>query len=114
MVLKILKVLIIDDLKEFLDFWFLHFPQNWIRSYFDQIYKFDQVLKLKANLRNITKPLYGDYTLIGYAIAFPYRVLRIIFASIFYFFLGLFYSFFLLIWLILPIFLLVYGILLSK
>lgn len=110
MIFNILKALILDDLIEFVDFWFLHFPRNLIRNYFDQIYSFDVVLKLRANLRNITKPLYGDYSLVGYCIAFPYRVFRIIFALIFYFFIGIFYCIFLIFWLILPIFLLSYGI----
>ncbi len=114
MPLHILKALILDDLIEFLDFYFLHFPQNLIRNFFDQVYTFDKTLKLRSNFRNITKPLYGDYTLIGYFIALPYRLIRISFAFIFYIFLGLFYLIFLLFWLILPIFLLFYGFLFSK
>lgn len=112
--MSILKALILDDFLQFLDFWYLHFPRNFLRNYFDQVYSFDKSLKLRANLRNITKPLYGDYTFIGYAIAFPYRVLRIIFAFLFYFSLFLFYLVFLLAWLFLPIFLIFYGILFSK
>jgi hypothetical protein len=85
-----------------------------IRSFFDQIYHWDKTLKFKAHLRNLTKPLYGDYTLIGYLVAFPYRVLRIFFGLLIYFFIFIFYLIFLLAWLFLPIFLLGYGILFSK
>ena len=111
--MNILKALILDDLIEFLDFWFFHFPKSLIRNYFDKIYSFDQILKLKPNLRNLTKPLYGDYTLVGYFIALPYRVLRIILAVIFYFLVAIVYLIFLVIWLFSPLFL-IYGILFSK
>jgi hypothetical protein len=112
--MDILRALILDEIIDFLDFWFHHFPQGVIRSFFDQIYHWDKTLKFKAHLRNLTKPLYGDYTLIGYLIAFPYRVLRIFFALLIYFFIFIFYLFFLLAWLFLPIFLLGYGFLFSK
>lgn len=114
MVINILKFLILDDLLEFLDFWFLHFPKNLVRNFFDQVYDFDRVLKFKANIRNITKPLYGDYTFLGYAIALPYRMIMITFALIVYFLLAIFYFIFLIFWLSLPFFLLSYGILFSK
>ncbi len=114
MIFDILKVLILDDLLEFLDFWFLHFPKILIRNYFNQIYSFDQILKLKANLRNLTKPLYGDYTFIGYFFAFPYRIFRVAFSLFFYFLIAIFYLFFLVLWLILPFFLILYGVLFSK
>jgi hypothetical protein len=112
--MDILKALILDEIIDFLDFWFHHFPQRVIRNFFDQIYLWDKNLKVKANLRNLTKPLYGDYTIVGYLIAFPYRVLRIFFGLLIYFFIFIFYLFFLLAWLFLPIFLLGYGIFLSK
>lgn len=114
MFLNILKILILDDLLRFLDFWYIHFPRRTIRHYFDQIYFLDRFLKLKANLRNISKPLYGDYTFVGYIIAIPYRIFRIIFGFIIYFFLGIFYLVLFLFWLILPFFLLFYGFLFSK
>jgi hypothetical protein len=112
--MDILKALILDEIIDFLDFWFHHFPQRVIRNFFDQIYLWDKNLKVKANLRNLTKPLYGDYTIVGYLIAFPYRVLRIFLGLLIYFFIFIFYLFFLLAWLFLPIFLLGYGIFLSK
>ncbi|GIW67254.1 MAG: hypothetical protein KatS3mg096_122 [Candidatus Parcubacteria bacterium] len=112
--MNILRALILDDLIEFLDFWFHHFPQRTIRHFFDQVYLIDKNLKVKANLRNLTKPLYGDHTIIGYLIAFPYRVLRIFFGLVIYFFIFLLYLFFVIFWVFLPIFLLGYGILLAK
>jgi len=112
--MDILRALILDSLIDFLDFWFYHSPQRMIRSFFDQIYIWDKNLKVRANLRNINKPLYGDYSVIGYFIAFPYRVLRIFFGFFIYFFIFIFYLIFLLVWISLPIFLLGYGIFLSK
>jgi len=112
--MNILKAIILDDLIDFIDFWFHHFPKRIIRYFFDQIYIWDKDLKVKANLRNLTKPLYGDYSIIGYLIAFPYRILRISFGFLIYFFILIFYLIFLLFWLFLPIFLLGYGFFLSK
>jgi hypothetical protein len=112
--MDILKALILDDLIDLLDFWFHHFPQRIIRNFSDQIYLWDKSLKVKSNLRNLAKPLYGDYSMVGYLIAFPYRILRIFFGMIVYFFIFIFYLVFLFSWLFLPIFLLGYGILFSK
>jgi len=112
--MDILRALILDDLIEFLDFWFHHFPKRIIRHFFDQIYIWDKTLKVKANLRNITKPLYGDHTIIGHLIAFPYRITRIIFGFLTYLFIFISYFIFLLLWLTGPILILSYGILFSK
>jgi len=112
--MNLIRALILDDLIEFLDFWFYHFPKRIVRHFFDQIYLWDKTLKVKANLRNITKPLYGDYTIIGYVIALPYRLIRIFFGFLIYFFIFLFYLAFLLFWLAGPILLLIYGVLFSK
>lgn len=111
--MAILKALILDDLIDFLSFWFLHFPKKILRHYFDSIYSFEYFFKVKSNLRNIAKPLYGDYTLIGYFIAFPYRFIRIFIGLVFYLFVFIFYIIFLLIWVLLPL-ILIYGVLFSK
>lgn len=107
--MNILRALFLDDLIEFVDFWFNHLPRKIIRNYFDRIYFFEKYLGLKSNLRNILKPLYGDYTIIGHIIALIYRVIKIIFVFIFYLFLGFFYLIILLFILFLPILLLIYG-----
>ncbi|MCS7200625.1 MAG: hypothetical protein NZ822_00500 [Patescibacteria group bacterium] len=107
-----LKILILDDLIEFIDFWFHHFPQKTIRSFFDFVYLTDRYLNFRPNLRNITKPLFGDFSLVGYAIALPYRLIKLILGFIFYLAVALLYLLFLGLWLLLPIFLLFYGILL--
>jgi hypothetical protein len=107
--MNILRALILDDLIDFLDFWFYHSPKKIIRNFFDQIYFFDKNLKVTTNLRNFNKPLYGDYTFIGYLIAIPYRFIKIIFGFIFYLLIFLIYLAFILIWIFLPIFLLIYG-----
>jgi hypothetical protein len=112
--INVLKILILNDLLEFFVFWYVLFPKIVLRHFFDQVYILDHNLKFKANLRNITKPLYGDYSFIGYLIAFPYRIFRILFALFVYFILFLFYLIFIIIWLLLPLFLLINGFLFSK
>ncbi len=112
--MNILKALILDDLIDFVDFWFNHLPRRVIRHYFDNIYSFEKYIGLRTNLRNISKPLYGDYTFIGYCIAFPYRIIRITFGFIFYILLAFIYLLIILGILFLPIFLLSYGVIFSK
>jgi hypothetical protein len=112
--MDILRALILDDIIDFLDFWFYHFPQRIIRNFFDQVYLWDKNLKVKANLRNLTKPLYGEYTIIGYLITFPYRFFKIFVGLLIYFLIFIFYLIFLFFWFFLPIFLLGYGIFFSK
>lgn len=114
MVINILRIIILDELIEFFDFWYLHFPKNLIRNYSDRFYSLDKVLGFRSNLRNISKPLFQDYTLIGYILAFIYRILIIVFSSIIYSLLFIVYVIFLLIWLILPFSLIIYGVLFSK
>jgi hypothetical protein len=109
-----LKALFLDDLIDFLDFWFHHLPRRILRHYFDTLHSFEREFAFKANLRNLTKPLYGDYTVIGYLIAFPYRVIRIILSLLFALFLSFFYLIFILVILLLPIFLISYGVIFSK
>jgi hypothetical protein len=107
--MNFLKALILDDLIEFLDFWFYHFPKRIIRHFFDRIYVLDNDLKVKANLRNLSKPLYGDYTIIGRILALPYRLIKIFLGFVVYFMLLVFYLLFLLLWLTGPFFILSYG-----
>lgn len=112
--MNFLKALILDDLIDFLDFWFHHLPKRIIRHYSDILYSFDKYLGFKANLRNITKPLYGDYSIIGYLIAFPYRIIKIFFGLLFYGATFFLYLIIISIILFLPIFLISYGIIFSK
>jgi hypothetical protein len=112
--MNIIKALFLDELIEFFDFWFHHLPKRIIRNYFDTVYSFEGNLKFRTNLRNIFKPLYGDYTIIGRIISFTYRIIKIIFALFFYLFLALIYLIILIFTLLLPFFFLIYGNILSK
>lgn len=109
--MAIIKAIILNDLIEFIDYWFNHKPRSIIRNFFDVIYKFDKVISVRAHLRNINKPLYGDYTFIGYAIALPYRIFMIIFGIIVYLFISIFYFLIVLIWILIPLLTLSYGVL---
>jgi hypothetical protein len=107
-----LKIIFLDDLIDFIDFWFHHFPRRITRSFFDFIYYLDKFFGLKANLRNLTQPLFRDFSIVGYAIAFSYRLIKVFTSGIIYLFVALLYLIFLILWIFLPIFLLIYGILL--
>lgn len=106
-----LKVILLDDLIDFLDFWFHHFPRRIIRLFFDFVYYADKFFAVRANIRNFTKPLFGDYSIIGYAITFVYRSLKIVSGCSLYFFVFCGYFIFIIGWLLLPIILLTYGVL---
>lgn len=110
--MNFLKVIFLDDLIDFLDFWFYHFPQRMIRSFFDFVYYTDKFFTLRANIRNFTKPLFGDYSPIGYVISFIYRSFKIITGCLIYFLVFCGYCIFIISWLLLPVFLLIYGFLL--
>ena len=107
--MNILRILILNDLIEFLDFWFKHKPRSFIKNFFNTIYHLERLIALRANLRNINKPLYGDYTLLGYAIALPYRLASILLGLFLYFILFSFYLIIIILWLSLPLVLLGYG-----
>ena len=94
-------------IKEFLRDWYVVSSYAYVRAILGYMRHMDRTLAFKITLRNIFKPLYGDYSFAGHLIAFPFRIVRL-FVS------GLVYLIFLcgavtlyLCWILLPVVLLV-------
>lgn len=109
MLLVILKILILNDLKKFLDFWFVHGPKAIVYSFFDFMYALDKGLSLRANIRNFFAPLYGDHTILGHIIALVYRLIKLFFGTIVLILITIFYVLFFVFWSLLPFLILLYG-----
>jgi len=72
----------------------------------DRLARIDRVLAWRVNLRYLFQPLYRDYSIIGYAMGFLLRSLRLVGISIIYLFIFAIAILIYLVWLLAPIFLL--------
>ncbi|BCX15471.1 MAG: hypothetical protein KatS3mg097_363 [Candidatus Parcubacteria bacterium] len=105
----VLKIFILNDLKKFLDFWFIHGPKAIIYSFFDFVYALDKGLSLRANIRNFFAPLYGDHTILGHIIALVYRLIKLFFGLIALILIVILYGLFFIAWSLFPFIILLYG-----
>lgn len=71
-------------LKEFLRHWYLNSFYIITHRTLNLLERLDRILALKITLRYWLKPLYQDYTLVGYLMGFIFRSWRIIIAAIVY------------------------------
>jgi hypothetical protein len=72
---------------EFLRHWYIksfRYYSNFCLNVFERL---DRFFAWKITFRNILKPLYGDYSLIGYILGFVFRSIRFTLASLIYLFL---------------------------
>jgi len=69
----------------------------------------DRRLALKITFRNWFKPLYQDYTILGYTLGFLFRTLRIIASGIIYFFVIAIAAAIYIAWAALPIYIIYRG-----
>lgn len=71
-------------IKEFLRHWYV--KSAWVYSDFviSKLEKLDYVLAWKITIKNLFKPLYKDYSVIGYIFGFVFRFLRLVLASALY------------------------------
>jgi hypothetical protein len=70
---------------------------------------FDRYFALRITLKNLFKPLYQDYTLIGYTLGFVFRFWRLFSGSIVYFFIIIFFAALFLFWAGIPIYIIYRG-----
>lgn len=99
----LLKIFILDDFYSFLDFWFSHLPQKFLRKAIDLIYSLDAEIKIKSHFKNFFKPFYGKKGFILVILSLPFRILIITLGSLFYSLILLTALFFILFFTILPI-----------
>lgn len=89
-------------IKEFLRHWYTKSARLYWHFVISKLEKLDYVLAWKITIKNLFKPLYKDYSIIGYIMGFVFRFLRLLLAStiyvaIFIFAVGLF-----IIWALIP------------
>lgn len=84
MVISYLLNRFIYRITEFLRHWYI--KSFFIYSHFvvSQLEKLDKFLAFKITLRNLFKPLYQDYSFLGYVLGFIFRVARLILGGIIY------------------------------
>jgi len=88
---------------EFLRHWYvksLRYYSDFCLNVFERL---DRFFAWRITLRNILKPLYGDYSIIGYVMGFIFRSARFILASLIYLFLFVVSVAAYLIWVFLPV-----------
>jgi len=71
-------------LVEFLKHWYVNAFLIISHRTVSFLERLDRTLALKITFRNFFRPLYQDYTLLGYLLGFFFRFWRILFASLVY------------------------------
>jgi len=88
---------------------FLHWYANGSRAFWLTVLEFleelEKAISLRITVYNWHKPLYNDYSALGYAIGVPIRTLRIVLSAALYALLLVFFAMLYLVWLATPIFL---------
>ena len=69
---------------EFFRHWYIASAKRYFNFALDRLARADRVLAWRITARHLFKPLYGDYSVIGYVFGFVFRVLRLLAASVFY------------------------------
>lgn len=77
--------------------WFVHQALNFLES-------LDHFFALKVTLRHLFKPLYQDYTFVGYVLGFFFRFWRLVFGGLVYLIAVLIAAAFYLVWALAPIY----------
>ncbi len=90
---------------EFLRHWYVESVRIYFNFVLNQLQAIDYSFAWKITLKNLFKPLYKDYSVIGYVLGFIFRVLRLFVSTIIYGFIFVFAAAVYVAWLALPVFL---------
>lgn len=90
-------------MQELFSFWFVESGPRAIAWYRRVIAGFESNLAIATTAKNLSKPLFQDYTFQGRVIGFGFRLLRIFFGSILYAVIAGFAVVIYLLWLVFPI-----------
>ena len=71
-------------IKAFFHHWYIDAFFVFSRHYLSVLREFDRILAWRVTLKNIFRPLYGDYSAIGYIFGFIFRLFRLIVGSFVY------------------------------
>ena len=91
------------DMIPFVSYWYLQSPQRFYSAYLSLLNGLEAQLAVVDMVRNISKPLFQDYTFQGRLIGVAIRVLRIIGSVFIYAVISLAYAAIYLFWLLFPI-----------
>ena len=90
-------------MQHWLRYWYILSPSWAYRRFTQTIQAFDGHLAVADTWRNITKPIFQDYSYQGRIIGFFLRLFRIFFSLLFYCLIALFYLVAYAIWLLFPV-----------
>ncbi|MEX1014514.1 MAG: hypothetical protein WDZ80_05125 [Candidatus Paceibacterota bacterium] len=88
---------------DFLNNWYIRSSRNYWHWVITKIQRIDYRLAWKITLKNLFKPLYKDYSFVGYVVGFFLRIGRLFFSSIIYLIILSIASLIYLFWISLPI-----------
>lgn len=71
-------------IKEFLRHWYVKSAKLYWHFVITQVERLDYVLAWRITLRNLFKPLYKDYSMLGYILGFFFRMMRLVFSTAVY------------------------------
>jgi len=95
---------------EFLRHWYIDGFRTAGHKLINTLELLDRRVALRITLKNLCKPLYQDYTIIGYTMGFIFRFWRLVFGSVIYFFVLLVFIATYLAWAAIPIYIIYRGI----
>lgn len=88
---------------QFIRYWYLESPARFYAAFLAVCQMFEDTLAVKDTIRNITKPLFQDYTYQGRLIGFMLRLARIGLGVFIFTLLGFAYLFLFVGWILFPI-----------
>ncbi len=91
---------------DFLRHWYVKSARMYSNFVMERFESIDRVLAWKITAKNIFKPLYGDYSLVGYVFGFLFRFVRLFVATVVYICVFIVAVIVYLLWIFLPAFLL--------
>ena len=87
----------------FLKHWYVHSARLYWLAFFNWLERIDYSFAWRITLKNLFKPLYGDYSTIGRILGFIFRSIRVVIASVIYAVLFAGALFIYLLWLLIPV-----------
>ena len=88
---------------EFLRHWYVKSIRIYSNFVLDKLERLDYYLAWKITLKNLFKPLYKDYTFLGFILGFIFRLIRLFIGGFIYGAVFLMAVAFYLVWLLLPV-----------
>ena len=98
---KILENIILIFIN-FFDFWWKSSFLWWKEKFGKAMFRMERTFAVKINFFNIFRPLYQDYTFIGYTFGFILRATRVIVGSLIYLIIFILFAGLYLVWALLP------------